>query len=218
MARARGLPRAAGHKRGADAVRRAVEGAVELGIDYLTLYGFSSENWKRPVDEVNDLMGLLRHYLRSEIAELHGRGVRIRFIGERAQLAPDIVALIGQAEQQTYNNTALNLIVALNYGGRGEITAAARSLARDVASGRRRPEDIDEAVFQSHLSTTGVPDPDVVIRTSGEKRISNFLLWQSAYAELVFIDTLWPDFGKQDFENALHEFHRRERRYGAAGG
>lgn len=217
-ARARGLPRAAGHKRGADAVRRAVEGAVELGIDYLTLYGFSSENWKRPVDEVNDLMGLLRHYLRSEIAELHGRGVRIRFIGERAQLAPDIVALIGQAEQQTYNNTALNLIVALNYGGRGEITAAARSLARDVASGRRRPEDIDEAVFQSHLSTTGVPDPDVVIRTSGEKRISNFLLWQSAYAELVFIDTLWPDFGKQDFENALHEFHRRERRYGAAGG
>ncbi|MGE0093688.1 MAG: isoprenyl transferase [Alphaproteobacteria bacterium] len=217
-ARARGLPRAAGHKRGADAVRRAVEGAVELGIDYLTLYGFSSENWKRPAEEVNDLMGLLRHYLRSEIAELHGRGVRIRFIGERAQLAPDIVALIGQAEQQTYNNAALNLIVALNYGGRGEITAAARSLARDVASGRRRPEDIDEAVFQSHLSTTGVPDPDVVIRTSGEKRISNFLLWQSAYAELVFIDTLWPDFGKQDFENALHEFHRRERRYGAAGG
>ena len=217
-ARARGLPRAAGHKRGADAVRRAVEGAVELGIDYLTLYGFSSENWKRPVEEVNDLMGLLRHYLRSEIAELHGRGVRLRFIGERAQLAPDIVALIGQAEQQTYNNTALNLIVALNYGGRGEITAAARSLARDVANGRRRPEDIDEAVFQSHLSTTGVPDPDVVIRTSGEKRISNFLLWQSAYAELVFIDTLWPDFGKQDFENALHEFHRRERRYGAAGG
>jgi undecaprenyl diphosphate synthase len=217
-ARARGLPRAAGHKRGADAVRRAVEGAVELGIDYLTLYGFSSENWKRPVEEVNDLMGLLRHYLRSEIAELHGRGVRIRFIGERAQLAPDIVALIGQAEQQTYNNTALNLIVALNYGGRGEITAAARSLARDVSNGRRRPEDIDEAVFQSHLSTTGVPDPDVVIRTSGEKRISNFLLWQSAYAELVFIDTLWPDFGKQDFENALHEFHRRERRYGAAGG
>lgn len=217
-ARARGLPRAAGHKRGADAVRRAVEGAVELGIDYLTLYGFSSENWKRPVAEVNDLMGLLRHYLRSEIAELHGRGVRIRFIGERAQLAPDIVALIGQAEQQTYNNTALNLIVALNYGGRSEITAAARSLAQDVANGRRRPEDIDEAVFQSHLSTAGVPDPDVVIRTSGEKRISNFLLWQSAYAELVFIDTLWPDFGKQDFENALHEFHRRERRYGAAGG
>lgn len=217
-ARARGLPRAAGHKRGADAVRRAVEGAVELGIGYLTLYGFSSENWKRPVEEVNDLMGLLRHYLHSEIAELHAGGVRIRFIGERAQLAPDIVALIGQAEQQTYNNTALNLIVALNYGGRGEITAAARSLARDVANGRRRPEDIDEAVFQSHLSTAGVPDPDVVIRTSGEKRISNFLLWQSAYAELVFIDTLWPDFGKQDFENALHEFHRRERRYGAAGG
>ena len=217
-ARSRGLPRAAGHKRGADAVRRAVEGAVELGIDYLTLYGFSSENWKRPVEEVNDLMGLLRHYLRSEIAELHARGVRIRFIGERAQLAPDIVALIGQAEQQTYNNTALNLIVALNYGGRSEITAAARSLARDVENGRRRPEDIDEAVFQSHLSTAGVPDPDVVIRTSGEKRISNFLLWQSAYAELVFIDTLWPDFGKQDFENALHEFHRRERRYGAAGG
>lgn len=199
-------------------MRRAVEGAVELGVDYLTLYGFSSENWKRPVDEVNDLMGLLRHYLRSEIAELHGRGVRIRFIGDRAQLAPDIVALIGQAEQQTYNNTALNLIVALNYGGRSEITAAARSLARDVANGRRRPEDIDEAVFQSHLSTAGVPDPDVVIRTSGEKRISNFLLWQSAYAELVFIDTLWPDFGKEDFENALQEFQRRERRYGAASG
>lgn len=199
-------------------MRRAVEGAVELGVDYLTLYGFSSENWKRPADEVNDLMGLLRHYLRSEIAELHGRGVRIRFIGDRTQLAPDIVALIGQAEQQTYNNTALNLIVALNYGGRSEITAAARSLARDVANGRRRPEDIDEAVFQSHLSTAGVPDPDVVIRTSGEKRISNFLLWQSAYAELVFIDTLWPDFGKEDFENALQEFQRRERRYGAASG
>lgn len=216
-ARSRGLPRAAGHKRGAEAVRRAVEGAVELGIGYLTLYGFSSENWKRPAEEVNDLMGLLRHYLRSEIAELHARNVRIRFIGERAQLAPDIVALIGQAEQQTHNNTALNLIVALNYGGRGEITTAARRVAEDVAAGRRRPEDIDDAVFQSHLSTAGVPDPDVVIRTSGEKRLSNFLLWQSAYAELVFIDTLWPDFGKQDFENALHEFHRRERRYGAAG-
>jgi undecaprenyl diphosphate synthase len=217
-ARARGLPRAAGHRRGADAVRRAVESACELGIDYLTLYGFSSENWKRPAEEIADLMGLLRLYLQSETAELHKQNIRLRFIGDRTRFSADIAALIDQAELRTRENTALNLVVALNYGGRGEITAAARHILDDAMAGRLKPEALDEDMFQRYLSTADIPDPDLVIRTSGEKRLSNFLLWQSAYAELVFIDTLWPDFSKQDFENVIREYARRERRYGAASG
>ena len=217
-ARARGLPRAAGHKHGAESVKRAVRSTVEMGISYLTLYGFSSENWKRPEAEVNDLMGLLRFYLRSEIAYLQEQGVRLRVIGERQRLAHDIVALIEEAEKQTAANRNLTLVIALSYGGRCEIARAAQDLVREAQSGALMPEDIDEEAFERHLFTAGIPDPDLLIRTSGEKRISNFLLWQLAYAEFVFIDTLWPDFSKQDFQAAIQEYHARERRYGASGG
>jgi len=217
-ARARGLPRVAGHKRGAEAVRRTIRAAAELGIRYLTLFGFSSENWKRPADEVNDLMGLLRHYLRAELAELHQNGVRIRIIGDRSRLAPDIVSLIENAETTTAANSGLTLIVALSYGARAEIAMAVRSLARRLAAGEIAVSDIDEDAVAASLWTRAIPDPDLIIRSSGEKRLSNFLLWQSAYSELVFVDTLWPDFGKDDLMAAIHEFHRRERRYGAAGG
>ncbi len=215
-ARARGLPRTVGHQRGAEAVRRSVAGAGELGVSYLTLYGFSSENWKRPAAEIDDLMGLLRYYLRSEIAELDRSGVRLRVIGERERLGGDIVSLITEAERRTHANTKLHLTVALSYGGRGEIALAARRIADAVRSGQLSPEQIDEDLFSTYLLTAGIPDPDLVIRTSGEKRISNFLLWQSAYSELVFVDRLWPDFTKEDLEEAIREFHRRDRRYGAS--
>ena len=217
-ARAKGLPRIAGHRQGAQAVRVAVSGALELGISYLTLYGFSIENWKRPASEISDLMGLLRLYLREEIEKLNEHGVRMKFIGERNRLPDDIIALIAEVEERTAGNTALNLTMALSYGARQEITAAARVLARQAAGGKLDPDDIDEELFAGRLETAGIPDPDLVIRTSGEKRVSNFLLWQLAYAELVFIDTLWPDFSKADLEEAVNEFHRRERRYGATGG
>jgi undecaprenyl diphosphate synthase len=216
-AKQRGLPRTAGHKRGAEAVRAAVTAAAELGIRYLTLFGFSSENWKRPLAEIDDLMGLLRHYLRGEIAELHQNGVRLRVIGDRERLAPDIVALIADAEEMTRANAGLNLTIALSYGGRAEIVAAARRIAAAAAAGTLPLAEIDERCFASFLSTRGIPDPDMIIRTSGEQRISNFLLWQSAYAELVFLDTLWPDFTKRELEHAIVEFQRRERRYGTAG-
>jgi len=216
-AKARGLPRTVGHQRGADAVRRTVRGAVELGISYLTLYGFSSENWKRSAAEIDDLMALLRIYLRGEIAELDRNGVRVRVIGDRARLPDDIVTLIDDAELRTRHNVRLNLTVALSYGGRSEITLAARRLAQAVHAGDLAVEDIDEAAFARRLLTVDIPDPDFVIRTSGEKRISNFLLWQSAYSELIFLDRLWPDFTRDDLESAIHEFHRRDRRYGAAG-
>lgn len=217
-AKARGLPRVAGHRRGVEAVRTAVNSAVDLGIRYMTLYGFSSENWKRPRLEISELMTLLRRYLRGEIAELKAKGVRIRFIGERARLGADIVDMIEQAERQTAGNTTLDLIIALSYGGRGEIALAARQIAHEVAQGRLAPDDIAEDSFARYLFTTDIPDPDLVIRTSGEQRLSNFLLWQTAYAELIFTDTLWPDFSRADFESVVREFHRRERRYGAAGG
>jgi undecaprenyl diphosphate synthase len=217
-AKARSLPRIAGHRRGAEAVRRTVTAAGELGISYLTLFGFSSENWKRPIGEVDDLMGLLRHYLRGEIAELHGHGVRVRVIGERARLAADIVTLIDNAETLTAGNAGLRLTIALSYGGRAEIARAAGAIAAAVQSGRLAPEAIDEAVFARFLFTDGMPDPDLVIRTSGEQRISNFLLWQTAYSELVFTTTLWPDFGKSDLEKAVRDFHGRDRRYGASVG
>jgi undecaprenyl diphosphate synthase len=213
----RGMPRIAGHRRGVESVRVAVSTAVELGIQYLTLYGFSIENWKRPKAEVTALMGLLRLYLRQEIDELNEKGVRIRFIGERKRLALDIVKLINESEKQTETNTALNLVVALSYGARQEITAAARQLAQKVLAGELKLDDIDERLMSQNLATAGIPDLDLVIRTSGEKRVSNFLLWQLAYAELIFIDTLWPDFSSRDLEEAVNEFHRRERRYGATG-
>ena len=214
-AKQRNLPRVAGHKRGAEAVRAAIRASVELGISYLTLYGFSLENWKRPMSEVTDLMGLLRLYLRSEIDALDADGVNIRFIGDRSLLADDIVKLMEMAERRTADNSGLHLVVALSYGARQEIIAAARQLAKRAVEGSLDPDDIDEAVFNSHLTTTDIPDPDLLIRTSGEQRISNFLLWQSAYAELVFVDTLWPDFAKADLQAAVDEYHRRDRRYGA---
>jgi undecaprenyl diphosphate synthase len=211
------MPRIAGHRQGAESVRVAVSTAVELGIQYLTLYGFSIENWKRPMAEVTALMGLLRLYLRQEIDELDEKGVRIRFIGERKRLAPDIVNLIDEAEKRTKANTALNLVVALSYGARQEITAAARQLAQKVLAGELALDEIDEGSMSQNLATAGIPDVDLVVRTSGEKRVSNFLLWQLAYAELIFVDTLWPDFSSRDLEEAVNEFHRRERRYGATG-
>ena len=217
-AKGKGLPRTAGHKQGAEAVRRAIRAASDLGLSYLTLYGFSSENWKRPAAEVGDLMALLRLYLRSEIAELHEQGVRLRIIGDRSKLADDIVSLIENAENLTRDNTGLTVIVALSYGSRDEILAATRRLSTMVRDGRLAPEAITEERFSSELATVNVPDPDLLIRTSGEQRLSNFLLWQLAYTELVFIDTLWPDFDRVDLEHAISEYLRRERRYGTSTG
>jgi undecaprenyl diphosphate synthase len=217
-AKARGLPRVAGHRRGADAVRRVVRGAGELGIPVLTLFAFSTENWTRPADEVNDLMGLLRHYLRNELDELHKNGARLRVIGNREGLASDIVRDISDAENMTRGNSRIDVNICINYGARAEILQAIRSLARQVAAGELSADRIDEDRFESELLTSGVPDPDLLIRTSGEQRISNFMLWQCAYAELVFVDTLWPDFGKEHLEQAIAEFRRRERRYGGVGG
>lgn len=217
-AKARGLPRVAGHRRGADAVRRVVRGAGELGVPVLTLFAFSTENWGRPADEVSDLMGLLRHYLRNELEELHRNGARLRVIGNRDGLAGDIVRDISDAERLTGSNARIDVNICINYGARDEIVRASRNLARRVAAGEIKPDDIDEARFERELLTAGLPDPDLLIRTSGEQRISNFLLWQCAYAELVFVDTLWPDFGKEHLEQAIAEFRRRERRYGGVRG
>jgi len=217
-AKARGLPRVAGHRRGADAVRRIVRGAGELGIPVLTLFAFSTENWTRPADEVNDLMGLLRHYLRNELDELRKNGARLRVIGDREGLASDIVRDISDAENMTRSNGRIDVNICINYGARAEILQATRSLARQVATGELSADHIDENLFERELLTAGVPDPDLLIRTSGEQRISNFMLWQCAYAELVFVDTLWPDFGKEHLEQAIAEFRRRERRYGGVGG
>jgi undecaprenyl diphosphate synthase len=215
-AKARGLPRTAGHRAGAQSVRKAVAAAIEFGVSYLTLYGFSSENWKRPVAEVDDLMGLLRRHLQAEIAEFHKERIRLRVIGERARLPKDIVRLIDDAEARTEGNDRLTLVMAISYGGRQDIVCAARHLAAEAAAGRLDPNTIDESLMTGVLSTVGIPDPDLVIRTSGEQRISNFLLWQSAYSEFVFINKLWPDFGKDDLAEAIKEYQRRDRRYGAA--
>jgi undecaprenyl diphosphate synthase len=215
-ARARGLPRAAGHRRGADAVKRTAQAAVELGVDYLTLFGFSSENWNRPQGEVDDLMGLMRRYLKAEISELCKNEIRLKVIGERHRLPADIVALIEDAERRTRDFSRLNLTIAISYGGRQDILQAARAMAQAVAAGTLHPEEIEEADFAGALSTAGIPDPDLVIRTSGEQRISNFLLWQCAYSEMVFLHKLWPDFGKEDLAQAVAEYSRRDRRFGKA--
>ncbi len=216
-AKARGLPRTAGHKRGAESVRAAVQAAGELGVSYLTLFGFSSENWKRPEGEVRDLMGLLRLYLKGEIKSLHKNNVRLRVVGDRARLGKDIVSLIEDGEAKTANNTGLTLVLALSYGSRQEIVSAVRALAQDAADGKISPDQIDEDMVSSRLFTVGIPDPDLLIRTSGEQRISNFLLWQCAYSELVFQDVLWPDFDRQHLEDAIAAYHGRERRFGALG-
>ncbi len=217
-AKQRGLPRVLGHKQGAEAARNVVTAAAELGIEYLTLFGFSSENWKRPEDEVFELMKLLRYYLRSETAELHKNGARLKVIGDRAGLDADIVQLIENAESLTALNEKITLVIALNYGGRNEIMNAAYRMAKEFAARGMEPTLKGvEKNFPDYLMTAGIPDPDLLIRTSGEQRISNFLLWQCAYAEMVFIDTLWPDFSKQDLEAALAEYGARERRFGATG-
>ncbi|MBK8211084.1 MAG: di-trans,poly-cis-decaprenylcistransferase [Rhodospirillales bacterium] len=214
-AAARGLQRTQGHRRGAESVKTAAECAVRLGVRYLTLFGFSSENWGRPDREISDLMGLLRYYLRSELGFLQEHGIRLQVIGDRGKLAPDIVKAIEKVEQETAGNGRLVLTMALSYGARAEICDAARRLAEEAAAGRLDPARIDEKLFARYLYTWDVPDPDLVIRTSGEQRISNFLLWQVAYSELMFIETYWPDFSRQDFEQAITEFSRRERRYGS---
>jgi undecaprenyl diphosphate synthase len=217
-AASRRLPKIAGHREGARAVRRTIEAAINSGVAWLTIYAFSSENWRRPTGEVLDLTGLLRHYLKSEIAELKANGVRLRVIGDRARFDPDIQRDLAAAERDTSANTRLNLTVALSYGARAEIAAAARAMADAAQAGRLDPAMIDEDAFAGYLATAGMPDPDLVIRTSGEQRMSNFLLWQAAYAELVFLDVLWPDFGPEHFAAALAAYGRRERRFGARPG
>jgi undecaprenyl diphosphate synthase len=214
----RRLPRIAGHREGARAVRRTIEAAIQTGVAWLTIYAFSSENWRRPAGEVLDLTGLLRQYLKNELAELKDNGVRLRVIGDRSRFHPDIQRDLAAAEAETSANSRLNLTVALSYGARDEIVGAARKLAEAARDGRLDPVLIDEVRFSSALATTGIPDPDLVIRTSGEQRLSNFLLWQAAYAELVFLDVLWPDFAAEHFEAALTEYARRERRFGARPG
>lgn len=215
-AKARGLPRAEGHRRGAEAVRSVVESASDLGISYLTLFGFSSENWKRPESEVEDLMHLLSLYLGSEIAGMHKNNIRFRMIGDRDALPKSVIKLIDHAETTTSQNNGLTLILALSYGGRQEIVAATKALAIRVTSGEILIENIDDKCFEDHLSTSSIPDPDLVIRTSGEQRLSNFLLWQIAYSEFVFLDILWPDFGETQLRHAIAEFQSRERRYGSS--
>jgi undecaprenyl diphosphate synthase len=217
-AKARGLPRTAGHRRGVEAVREVVRGAGELGIPYITLFGFSTENWKRPADEVEFLMGLLRHYMRAELDTLAKEGARLRVIGDRDGLPRDIAAMIGEAEARTRANARIHVTIALNYGGRADIARAARRLAERAAAGTLAAGTIDEAALTRELSTSDIPDPDLLIRTSGEQRISNFLLWQSAYAEILFVDTMWPDFGKPQLAAAIEAYSRRERRYGAVAG
>ena len=213
-AAARGLPRVEGHRRGVEALRRAVRSAHEFGVRHLTLYAFSAENWTRPAEEVSDLMNLLRIFIRRDLAELHKSNVRIKVIGERVGLPSDITDLLEDAEARTRDNSGLNLVVAFNYGGRQEIVSAIRRIAEAVRDGRIDPAAIDAGVVADHLDTADIPDPDLVIRTSGELRISNFLLWQSAYAEFVFLSLHWPDFDKAAFEEALASFHSRQRRYG----
>lgn len=216
-AKKRHMPRALGHREGAEAVRRTVTACVELGIPCLTLFAFSSENWKRPADEVDDLMWLLRTYLRRDVDELNKEKIKIRFIGERNALASDLIELIEHSEAQTRDNRRLIFTIAVNYGGRDDIAAAARALAQQVAEGQLRPEQIKADMFAAKLMTAGLPDPDLIIRTSGEQRLSNFMLWQAAYSELVFVDTLWPDFTRQTLTQALEQFAMRERRFGATG-
>ena len=213
-AESRGLPRAAGHRKGVEAVRRTVRAAIELGLQHLTLFSFSSENWSRPAAEIDDLMGLMRRFIRRDLAELHQNGVRIGVIGERDRVDPELLVIIDDAVALTSHNTALNLTIAFNYGARAEIARAARRLAERAVEGAIRPEDITPEALSAALDTHGMPDPDLLIRTSGEMRLSNFLLWQSAYAEFVFLDAYWPDFGRELLEQAIDEFRRRNRRFG----
>lgn len=214
-AKKRGLTRSFGHRKGLEALRTTVENSAELGIQYLTVFGFSTENWKRSSDEIAELMGLLRFYLKNELQALHSKGAKLRVIGDRDRLADDIIKLIENAEQVTASNERINVTIALSYGARSEIVAASQKLARKVALGELKPEDINEELFDSCLMTSELPPLDLLIRTSGELRISNFLLWQAAYSEMVFTDTLWPDFDKNCLMQALNDYSNRQRRFGA---
>ncbi len=213
-ARQRGLPRAAGHKAGAEAVRRTLQAAADAGVEVLTLYAFSSENWRRSDEEISDLKGLMRHYVQKELQRLVDERVKLRLIGDYRAFGPDMARLLEQAVETTAANDRLTLVVALNYGSRSEIAAAASALARKVKAGEIDPAEVDETALASEMSTAGLPDPDLVIRTSGEVRLSNFLLWQAAYAELLFTPVLWPDFDEQAFGEALEQFSARQRRFG----
>lgn len=215
-AKRQNLPRTSGHRAGIDAVKRTLEACKELHIRYLTLYAFSSENWKRPLSEVDDLMGLLRLYLAHETQTLHKNNIRVTIIGDRTRLSEDIQRAIIACETLTQHNTGLFLNIALSYGSRQEILQAAKTLASEVQAGRYAPEDITEELFTQHLYTSGTPEPDLLIRTGGEQRLSNFLLWQSAYTELFFTPVLWPDFSVEDLRAAVESFAQRERRYGMA--
>ena len=213
-AKARGMPRAVGHERGVEALRRTVEAAQEIGLKNLTVYSFSTENWRRPVAEVNALFGLLKAYVKRDLNRLASEGVRVRILGTRAGLPDDIRELVDRAEARTAANDAFNLCIAFNYGGREEVVRAARKLAEDMATGARDEEHGNEETLAAYLDTSDIPDPDILIRTSGEYRLSNFLIWQAAYAELVFMDVLWPDFGKDQLLEAIDIYHTRERRFG----
>jgi undecaprenyl diphosphate synthase len=213
-ASARGLPRSEGHRRGVEALRRTVRAAGDLGIDILTIFSFSSENWLRPPAEIRDLMGLLRRFVRNDLADLHQNGVHVRVIGERDDLDPDIRRLLEEAEDLTRDNTKLMLVVAFNYGARQEIARAAQRVAVEIAAGRLPASALTADAIAAHLDTSDLPDPDLIIRTSGEQRLSNFLLWQAAYSELVFVPTYWPDFDRTTLESAIAEYRRRERRFG----
>lgn len=210
----RRLPRSAGHRAGAEAVRTILKSAVKAGVEVLTLYAFSSENWRRSDDEISDLKGLMGYYLERELDELARQGVRLLLIGDHQAFGPQLVERLERAVEKTRHNKRLTLVVALNYGSRGEIADAARRLAAKAVSGELDPSDIDEELFGNELGTAGLPELDVIIRTSGEKRLSNFLLWQAAYAELIFVDVLWPDFDEAAFNSALEEFACRQRRFG----
>lgn len=210
----RNLPRSAGHRRGAQAAKDTVLSALDLGIEYITLYSFSSENWRRPMEEVQDLMGLLRYTMQREANTMSERGIRLRVIGDRERLPDDVRRTVEAMEANTAHNRSMTAVLALSYGSRDEIAAAARRIAKDAAAGRLDPVTVTPETFSRYLHTDGIPDPDLVIRTSGEQRISNFLLWQAAYAEFVFTETLWPDFDRAAFETALAQFGMRERRYG----
>ncbi|KIP99326.1 UDP pyrophosphate synthase [Agrobacterium tumefaciens] len=213
-AKQRGLPRIMGHRRGVEAVRETVRAAGECGLKYLTLFAFSSENWRRPESEVSDLLGLLKAFIRRDLADLHKENVRVRIIGDRQSLKDDIRSLLIEAEQMTAANTALTLVIAFNYGSRDEIARAAASLAADVAAGVMSPSDIDADAISARLDTAGMPDPDLIIRTSGEERLSNFMLWQAAYAEFLFIPDYWPDFDRKTFVSAIDQYMTRDRRFG----
>ena len=213
-AKKRGLPRTMGHKEGCVTVEKTVEIAARMGIEYLTVYGFSTENWKRPLEEVGALMQLFRYYMVRLLKVAAVNNVRVKMIGDRSRFAQDIIEGIGRLEQETKDNTGLTFIIAVNYGGRDEIRRAAARLAADCAEGKRKPEEIDEAVFASYLDTAGIPDPDLLIRTSGELRLSNYLLWQLAYTEIYVTDCLWPDFNREELERAIAQYNKRDRRYG----